>query len=96
MRVRLRPEAHEDLRDAAEWYETKRPGLGSEFLDEMLRTISAASNAPGLYARVYGEIRRAPTHRFPFGVFYVVDEEDLVILAVMHGSRDPSRWKRRT
>jgi hypothetical protein len=32
--VRLRPEADQDLADAAGWYEEHRPDLGQEFLDE--------------------------------------------------------------
>ena len=31
--VRLRPEAEQDLSDAATWYEEQRPGLGQRFLD---------------------------------------------------------------
>ena len=95
MTVHLRPEAEADVADAARWYEEQRPGLGAEFLDEVLRTFSSISEHPDLCPRVYGEIRRALTRRFPFGVFYLCDESEQVVLAVMHGSRDPSRWKGR-
>jgi len=33
--VYLRPEAEQDLSDAADWYEIQQPGLGHEFLDEI-------------------------------------------------------------
>ena len=36
LEVRLRPEAEQDLADAATWYEEQRQGLGHEFLDEVL------------------------------------------------------------
>lgn len=96
MTVRLRQEAEADLSDAARWYEERQPGLGSEFLDEVRRSLSSIADHPGLYPRVSGDIRRALIRRFPFGVFYLVDEPDIVVLAVMHGSRAPSRWKIRT
>ena len=96
MTVRLRQEAEADLAEAARWYEEQQPGLGSEFLDEVRRSLSSISDHPGLYPRVSGDIRRALIRRFPFGIFYLVDEPDIVILAVMHGSRAPSRWKNRT
>ncbi len=96
MTIRLRPEAEADVSDAAHWYEQQRLGLGSEFLDEVLQTLSSISERPELYPVVHGNIRRAVTNRFPFGIFYFTDNSELFVLAVMHGSRDPSRWKGRT
>lgn len=95
MTVRLQPEAEADVSDAAWWYESQRSGLGSEFLDEVLRTLSSISEYPDLYPRISGDVRRALIRRFPFGVFYVVDESEVVVLAVMHGRRAPARWKNR-
>lgn len=95
MTVRLRPEAESDVADAARWYEAQSPGLGSEFLDELLRTSVSISERPELYPRASGEVRRAAVRRFPFGVFYVVNESEVVVLAVMHGRRAPFRWKSR-
>ena len=46
MTIRLRPEAEADVSDAARWYEAQRSGLGSEFLDEVLRTLSSISEHP--------------------------------------------------
>ncbi len=96
MRVSLRPEAEVDIEDAARWYEGRGRGLGGEFLDEVLRTLGGIGENPDLYVRVHGEVRRAVTHRFPFGVFYIVEDNDAVVVAVMHASRDPVEWKSRT
>ena len=70
--------------------------MGSKFLDEVLRVLSAISGQPEGVPVVHREIRRAVTRRFPFGVYYLVGRTDLVVLAVMHGSRDPASWKSRT
>ena len=95
MTVRLRPEAEADVSDAARWYEAQRSGLGSEFLDEVLRTLSSITEHPDPYPRISGDVRRAVIRRFPFGVFYVMDESEVVVLAVMHGRRAPAHWKSR-
>lgn len=96
MTIRLRPEAEADVSEAAHWYELQRSDLGSEFLDEVLRTLSSISERPELYPVVHGSVRRAMINRFPFGIFYLSDNSEQIVLAVMHGSRDPSRWKDRT
>jgi len=93
--VRLRPEAEQDLADAARWYEEQRPGLGQEFLDQVLATFSAIAERPLASTAVFGSIRRALLHRFPFGVFYLVDGDGVVVIGVLHGSRHPRRWKSR-
>jgi plasmid stabilization system protein ParE len=93
--VRLRPEAEQDLYEAARWYEEQRRGLGQEFLDEALAAFSAIAERPLASAAVYGSLRRALLHRFPFGVFFLVDGDEAIVIGVLHGSRHPRRWKSR-
>ena len=95
MNVTLRPEAQADLEGAAQWYEEHRRGLGGRLLDEVLRTIGLIAENPRRCPRVHGEIRRGVTRRFPFGVFYLIENDAVVVIAVMHASRDPARWKER-
>ena len=95
LEVRLRPEAEQDVSDAAAWYGEKRAGLGHEFLDEIVVMFSAIAEAPLMYPNVYRNVRRALIHRFPFSVYNLIVDATVVVLAVMHGSRNPRRWKSR-
>ena len=83
--VRLRPEAEQDLVEAATWYEVNQPGLGQQFLDEVQETLSSISEQPLAYTLVYRSVRRALLSRFPFGVFYVMSDPTLIVVAVLHG-----------
>lgn len=94
--VHIRSEAEADLEETAAWYETQREGLGEEFLDEAQSTFDRISENPGLYSELHRRTHRAVVHRFPFGVFYRVEETSIVVVAVMHGSRHPRQWKQRT
>ena len=96
MKATLRPEAEAGIEDTARWYEERRKGLGKEFLDEVLHSLGNIEDNPELYARVYGDTRRAMMNRFPFGVFYLLEAEGVVVVAVMHASRNPAQWKDRT
>jgi len=62
----------------------------------VLRTIRPIAENPRTYPRVHGEVRRAVARRFPFGVFYVMESDAVVVIAVLHASRDPVRWKERS
>lgn len=94
--VRLRPEAEQDLADAAAWYEEQRPGLGQRFLDEAQVTLAAIAERPLAYQLVHRTARRAVLRRFPFGIFYCVEPDQAVVVGIFHGSRDPNSWKART
>ncbi len=93
--VRLRAEAEGDLAEAGSWYEEQQEGLGQQFLDEALVALESIGAKPMLYPSVGRNTRRAVMRRFPFGVYYRVEESLIVVIAVMHGSRDPKRWKSR-
>ena len=96
LELRLRPEAELDLAEAALWYEEQGSGLGDQFLDEVLAVFSTIAETPLMYPIVHRSTRRALIHRFPFGVYYRVETTVIIVVAVMHGSRNPRRWKSRT
>ena len=93
--INVRPAAQRDLDDAARWYESQRQGLGGEFLDEFLSVTSRISEGPLAYPEVGRAARRAMLRRFPFGVFYRIANGTVVVVAVMHSSRNPRRWMER-
>jgi plasmid stabilization system protein ParE len=95
LEVRLRPEAEQDLAEAAAWYEEQRQDLGHEFLDEVLTGFASIAETPLMYPNIHRNTRRAIIHRFPFGIYFRVENAAIIIVAVMHGSRNPRRWKNR-
>ncbi len=96
LKVYLRTKAEADLEDAAEWYEKQREGLGQEFLDDVLRAFETIAENPNLYPVVHRYTHRALVQKFPFGIYYRVEKDSIVVIAIMHGSRHPQRWKERT
>jgi toxin ParE1/3/4 len=64
-RVVIRPRAESDLREARDWYEDRRKGLGQEFLAEIAIAVRLLAENPELYPEYYRGFRRALTKRFP-------------------------------
>ncbi len=91
----IRPEAEAELEEAFAWYEQQVAGLGSQFLLAVDATINSLHRNPLQYPVVYKDIRRALMRRFPYQVFYVQNEMQIVIIAVFHGMRNPSIWQSR-
>ena len=95
-RLSLTPEARADLHDARDWYEAKRPGWGDLFVRSVEACFERIQRAPETYQQVHHEVRRATFRRFPHGILYWVEDDQIVVFAVWHGRRNPADWEKRT
>lgn len=91
----IRPEAREDLAEAFAYYESCILGLGDQFLASVKAALDVVVKQPELYPKVLGDVHRALIHRFPFGMFYLVNQKQLVVIACLHVRRSPGAWKSR-
>lgn len=94
-RVVFRPPAQVELLEARDWYEARQEGLGVDLSAAVDATISNIRERPLAYPCVHNEIRRAVLQRFPYAVFFQLLEDDIVILAMIHGRRHPRTWQSR-
>lgn len=95
MNYSFHPDAEDELNSAVNYYEDCRPGLGFEFADEVYLAIERIISYPQAWQSIDGEIRRSLVNRFPFGVLYSVEKNEIFIIAVMHLHMKPGYWKRR-
>ena len=95
MRATYHPAARAELRRAARWYEEKRPGIGVAFLDAVRSAEGQVCEYPQSGAPIGGANRRCLVPRFPYGLVYRADGDDLFILAVAHVRRHPDYWRGR-
>jgi plasmid stabilization system protein ParE len=84
-----------DVEAAFDWYEVEEPGLGFEFLEELRAGYQRIIEQPIGYQELRFGIRRALIQRFPYAVYFSLEGETIVVLAVLHTSRDPAEWQRR-
>jgi plasmid stabilization system protein ParE len=91
----LRPAATADIGEAYAWYEAQRAGLGQEFRDSVDAALLLVAAAPRAYPILHRDTRRALLRRFPYGLFYRLVDEQVVVVACMHAKRDPRSWRAR-
>ncbi len=95
MRVRLHPEAEDEMIEAAAYYEAQQADLGKRFLVAVQDAINSILINPRLYPVVDLDVGRCLTKVFPFGVLFRIEPDEIVIVAVMHLARHPDYWKHR-
>jgi plasmid stabilization system protein ParE len=93
MQCIVRPAAAADIDDAFLWYETQRPGLGHEFLAAADALIAAIAEHPLSFPVIRRNTRRALMRRFPYAMYFRIYDEVVVVVACMHGRRNPRRWQ---
>jgi toxin ParE1/3/4 len=86
------PEAAADLRHARSWYDDIRPELGERFAVAVDKTIEAIAEHPLQFPVVHRGRRRAGVRRFPYGIFFEIQPERIVVIACFHAKRNPKRW----
>jgi len=91
----VRPEAEQDLTEAFEWYEKQRTGLGHDFFLHVQAGLRFLEGTPLVFPERYQGVRQHLIKRFPYKIFYKVQEQSVVILAVVYGGRDPDWVKKR-
>lgn len=74
-------DAEDEFNHAIEYYENIEPGLGYDFALEVYLTIQRAVEFPVAWSVLEGDIRRSLVSRFPYGVLYSVEQQEIWIIA---------------
>ena len=91
--VRFHPRAYDELDAAAACYELVRPGLGARFLAEAKRAKERIVEFPVASREVRESIRRRSIHKFPYFLYYSVEDGEILVVAVAH--KRPEYWTKR-
>ena len=94
-KVQVRRAAELDIAGAQVWYESQRPGLGTELHSEITRTFAILTETPLIYPVLYRDVRRALIHRFPYLLWYRVQRNNVTVLALTHARQDPQKATKR-
>lgn len=94
-KVKISQQAELDLAEAYQWYESQVNQLGSEFIRVVDENLTSIQQNPLAYPIVYKQIHRKLLPRFPYGLFYVIQDDLIFVLACFHVKRDPQQWQRR-
>ena len=95
MKIRLLSPAKNEFNQAIRYYNEKRSGLGFRFSDAVKKTVQGITRYPEAWPSISETTRHCQVKGFPYSVIYYRRVDELVIVAVMHNSREPYKWKDR-
>lgn len=89
------PEALIEADKAAQFYEERQFDLGKRFVEALGDALIRIKRKPDLYRKINGNIRKCRILRFPYGIIFRDQVENIEVIAVMHLKRKPGYWKSR-
>jgi toxin ParE1/3/4 len=95
MKYVFHPEALTEYSEAVRYYTEQKTELAQAFINAIEDAVYRIRESPTRWAVVDEDIRRCLVKKFPYGILYTIEEDFILILAVMHCSRKPGYWKER-
>jgi toxin ParE1/3/4 len=93
-RLIVRRQAEFELNKAAIWYENRKQGLGRDLLVEAREMIQVIRQRPESFPIDYRIARHALLNRFPYAIHFVVKDELISVIAILHKSQDKEQQLR--
>lgn len=87
-------DASKDVIAVKKWYNKKLPGLGERFEKYLDKTIEKLITHPFAFSVSFNKIRKVQLDKFPYLVFYEVENNVVSVYGVIHAKRKPSYYKR--
>jgi len=88
-RILFVPEIEDDLLSGYMWHAAKLQGLGEDFLGDFRDCARGIEDNPYLNTKVYKSFRRRLLKRFPYAVYYAVENDTIRVFGVFHCARNP-------
>ena len=95
MKFKLIAPAVCEFEEALIWYEAQSPNLKARLLQEFETAQERILEHPGAWHPLGGGLRRYRLDRFPYGLIYRIDPQEIVIIAIAHLHRSPDYWRDR-
>jgi len=95
-KLSIRKEAEADIAEAYRYYESCREDLGEEFISCIDEALSRFENNPKQFRTVLEKVRRALVRKFLYGIYYTINENEIIVLAIIHARRNPKHWQSRS
>jgi len=94
VKIQISRSADRDLLAGFRFYEKQSPGVGHYFLDSLIADIDSLVLHAGVHRKIEG-FYRLLSHRFPFAIYYKIEDDTVRVRRVLDCRSDPKRIRRR-
>jgi plasmid stabilization system protein ParE len=81
-KLKLLPIVYQDLRNAKKWYLEINTELGEDFKLKVNEEFDYIRQYPKHYQKKYSQLRQAIVARFPYTIYYLIEEELKIVVVI--------------
>ena len=93
--IEISDEAEYDFDNSYEYYFKDSPIIADAFFQRINISFESIKRIPYSFPKVYKNIRKFTEKKFPFVIYFQVEEFTIKVIAIFHTSRNPEVWKER-
>lgn len=93
MEFKILPSGYRDLAGGRDFYEEQAPGIGTYFLESAFAEVESLRIYAGIHRRVFG-YHRLLMKRFPYAVYYEIEENVAVVYRVLDCRGNPTEIRK--
>ena len=87
--VRVHPGVRADLQEAVDYYREIDESLPARLIDSYVEALGLIKNHPLALAEYVPGYRRVVLRTFPYLLAFVIDDDGILVAALLHVRRDP-------
>jgi plasmid stabilization system protein ParE len=94
MKLRVLDAAEREVFDAFDYYESQSEGLGRRMTWEIREALTGILDFPEAHPIFDPTHRKRNLKRFPYGIIFRIEGEEVVFVACFHLRSDPAKWRK--
>ena len=81
-----------EFHDSIKYYETQQKGLGKKFDDSIKNSIDTILEFPKAFYKIDKTTRKYVVDKFPYNIYYLIEDDTIVILSIASQRKEPLYW----
>ena len=90
MKIKILRSAHDSIIEGFNFYKAQEQGLGANFIESIMADIRSLHITGGGHQIVQSGFHRKVCSKFPYSIYYKVENSDLNIHRILDNRRDPN------
>jgi plasmid stabilization system protein ParE len=92
MNIRYLKLAKLEFHNSIKFYEAQQKGLGKRFENDIKKSIDTILEFPNAFHKIDNKIRKYVVDKFPYNIYYLTEDDTIVILSIASQRKKPLYW----
>jgi toxin ParE1/3/4 len=93
--IKISDDAENDLDNSYQYYAEESTKVAESFFKQINSSLEIIKKNPESFPIAFRDVKKFVVKRFPFVIYYQLNESLIRVIAIFHTSRNPEIWNNR-